>query len=566
MAGKGLGGGAGTTHPESAQIRPLNNMDYIFEWDLPSGDQIGQEGGGGIQGLHIADLVLDNSSPIYRTKTLTAAVHIKNAISFHINDCFIEWIKGSAIQVGTTTLTKFWNLRINTCGDGDARPAFDLNGSIGYVWGQRLFMENNAFGLYPNVATMAPAVRVNASCLLDVDGCYFENSNSGKAITNAANNGSGLIRITSPGHGLETSNFVYIHSVGGTTEANGIWVVTVIDSNTFDLQGSSFANAYTSGGKAEPHGLLRNDQVFIDASEGGEVSISNGRFNANELTSVILGFTGALDNCSFDNAPSGAPTIQVLSTASRTQFQQLDVIAGGVTGTTLDIQADGCILDSIYLKTTGRVDASGTQCILSNISMFQPTADSGTYAIDLANGNHLHNAHITGNNISTCHGIRVAGGLVSGCVVRDLNSGNGIASTSANDVVTGNYVANLNGGTPFTWTQGATAKGNKRYQTTASDGDNDDAITLNSETGLLTTKSLTTAAGGTYLLILNNSLITSTTRLNVTVGRGAGMTQGFPQLLDVQIISGQAFIRILNQDLGTGAFNAPVNVFFAIDN
>jgi len=67
-------------------------------------------------------------------------------------------------------------------------------------------------------------------------------------ITGAANNGSGLIRITSNGHKLRTGDHVTISSVGGCTEANAAWVVTVATANTFDLNNSTFTNAYTSGG------------------------------------------------------------------------------------------------------------------------------------------------------------------------------------------------------------------------------------------------------------------------------------------------------------------------------
>lgn len=68
-------------------------------------------------------------------------------------------------------------------------------------------------------------------------------------VANAADNGSGLIRITtSTPHGRTTSDVVYIADVVGVTAANGRWVITVIDGSTFDLQGSTFAGAYTSGG------------------------------------------------------------------------------------------------------------------------------------------------------------------------------------------------------------------------------------------------------------------------------------------------------------------------------
>ena len=70
-------------------------------------------------------------------------------------------------------------------------------------------------------------------------------------ITGAADNGSGLIRITATAHGLSSNDAVYVQNVGGVPNANGGWVVTVNDANTFDLIGSVFAGAYTSGGTAE---------------------------------------------------------------------------------------------------------------------------------------------------------------------------------------------------------------------------------------------------------------------------------------------------------------------------
>ena len=73
------------------------------------------------------------------------------------------------------------------------------------------------------------------------------------SITGAANNGSGLIRITAPGHGFTgPPNKVDISGVVGTVEANAVgWTITVISSSTFDLVGSTFTNAYTSGGIAK---------------------------------------------------------------------------------------------------------------------------------------------------------------------------------------------------------------------------------------------------------------------------------------------------------------------------
>jgi hypothetical protein len=69
------------------------------------------------------------------------------------------------------------------------------------------------------------------------------------AITAVANNGSGLVRITSgSAHNLVTGDLVNIHGVGGVAAANGRFTATVVDSTRIDLQGSAFAGAYTSGG------------------------------------------------------------------------------------------------------------------------------------------------------------------------------------------------------------------------------------------------------------------------------------------------------------------------------
>lgn len=72
-------------------------------------------------------------------------------------------------------------------------------------------------------------------------------------ITGAADNGSGLIRITvadtdAAPHPIVTGDYRTISAVTGTTEANGTWEVTRISGTTFDLVGSAFANAYVSGG------------------------------------------------------------------------------------------------------------------------------------------------------------------------------------------------------------------------------------------------------------------------------------------------------------------------------
>lgn len=69
-------------------------------------------------------------------------------------------------------------------------------------------------------------------------------------ITNVTGPG-GPIRITVPGHGFSTGNFVNISGVQGTTEANGpAQQITVVSSSQFDLNQTVFIHTWVAGGSA----------------------------------------------------------------------------------------------------------------------------------------------------------------------------------------------------------------------------------------------------------------------------------------------------------------------------
>lgn len=79
------------------------------------------------------------------------------------------------------------------------------------------------------------------------------------SVTNCADNGSGIIRVTGTSHGFVTGDKVGIEGVAGTTEANGSWTVTKVDADNIDLDGSTFSNAYISGGILLPYAFGLND-------------------------------------------------------------------------------------------------------------------------------------------------------------------------------------------------------------------------------------------------------------------------------------------------------------------
>jgi hypothetical protein len=83
-------------------------------------------------------------------------------------------------------------------------------------------------------------------------------------VINVANNGIGAIRLTiNTTNGMITGQRVNVQEVGGVTNANGVWYITVINFSQIDLQNSTFAGTYTSGGyvinePASPYGF---DQI-----------------------------------------------------------------------------------------------------------------------------------------------------------------------------------------------------------------------------------------------------------------------------------------------------------------
>lgn len=60
--------------------------------------------------------------------------------------------------------------------------------------------------------------------------------------------GSSPLTVTSAGHGLSTGAYITVEGVEGETGANGSFTITKVDADSFTLDGSSTAGAYTSGG------------------------------------------------------------------------------------------------------------------------------------------------------------------------------------------------------------------------------------------------------------------------------------------------------------------------------
>jgi hypothetical protein len=148
------------------------------------------------------------------------------------------------------------------------------------------------------------------------------------AITGIVDNGAGAIRITSAGHGLTTGDYVSVRSVVGTTEAIGFWDVTVIDSSTFDLDGSTFTNTYISGGQVNKFlldmrswthlpdtiAIQTNDDAFIALPTGAKEIYGQLLTLRKTLAGNLLFATGDIDGSTFVSATADEERITLLST------------------------------------------------------------------------------------------------------------------------------------------------------------------------------------------------------------------------------------------------------------
>lgn len=155
-------------------------------------------------------------------------------------------------------------------------------------------------------------------------------------ITGAADNGAGLIRITSVAHMMTTGKTCVISDVGGTTEANATWTVTYVDADNFDLDSSSFSNGYTSGG--EFYGRSIAFQTFSTAFG----DMYNNQFNGTNLRissydgqpgSIIIPVEEPLTTLDDTGTPS-VSSGHIFKTGGTTAITDFD---GGVVGQTIQI-------------------------------------------------------------------------------------------------------------------------------------------------------------------------------------------------------------------------------------
>jgi YVTN family beta-propeller protein len=111
------------------------------------------------------------------------------------------------------------------------------------------------------------------------------------------------IVITSTDHGLDSGDQVHIDGVAGNTAANGVFFISVVNSDRFRLDDSEGSGAYTGGGSwGIAHGLASGDVVEVEDVLGN--TAANGLFRAE----VIDPRSFALDESTGNGVYAGGGT------------------------------------------------------------------------------------------------------------------------------------------------------------------------------------------------------------------------------------------------------------------
>lgn len=240
-------------------------------------------------------------------------------------------------------------------------------------------------GLVGEVSSIADSA-VTFSKLLNATGpskLIGSNSNPALTIVGAANNGSGLVRLTvGSTTTFSTGQIKKVSGVVGTTEANGSWTITVVDATHIDLQGSTFANNYVSGGTIgggfEEISLgsrlfmsgkvlnTINDTLHVrEQSNSGGMAIASGN-NTRVLNNVAHNdISGASLGSGSVTLPAGTYIVHahaaVTGSSGRALLILRDTTAGAnvLVGPAIDF-ASGTFYTSIALNGSGNVVATST--------------------------------------------------------------------------------------------------------------------------------------------------------------------------------------------------------------
>jgi hypothetical protein len=296
---------------------------------------------------------------------------------------------------------------------------------------------------------------------------HIETAISGLSVSNVANNGSGLLRVTtSTPHGLATGNNVNITGVtdSGGSGANGDWEVTSVAATTFDLNNSnSTGYSYTSGGTVYNYTvygiiavktsgttatvLTSGDTFGATALAGGvgegqiiakrgTVTVTTGEGISGSGAGFVLDSPYVLTNDSFAAYVYGASQAVMLSpssvvaSASGSSANQIGITLNAANSGAGQGRITARAKSIINLETTG----SGGQVSLQSGSSYIQVQQSGDLNINSGSQPINLNSSASDINLTSASGGRVVVAANGGV---DINS-------AAGDILVGSGANNYN--------------------------------------------------------------------------------------------------------------------------
>lgn len=484
MHGSRLDGTSGHTYADYGVVRPLNDLDYMFEWDVPSGGSFVDTGGGSVEGMNFADWIMPATAG---SKVISGAVNIKSARRFLLSDCNFQWLRGRAFRVGTSIFCTARNVEVYSCGAA-TKPAVDIDGggSNGFLWWDRGFIENNQYG-------NSNVVRVNNACRLSAQGLYFENS--------------------------------------------------------------------------VPSGYC----PFIDATDGGNLYLWDSFFQNNQHSSIIVNAKAFLGNIWINNFPTGGNhAIWLKNAAHRSQLNNIHFECAA-HASAIRCDASWCKINDVYFEGTcfeyPVLKFTGSQCALSDAYLYLNTGTADEFLVDLGD-TVFDNGRIIGFSLCPNWGVQTTVNRVANVEVQGLQNGKAFKTNgSAAQLLNCRAFSNGTGDNydVYPGTDVRNCLGSNVIATSVADNANQSTVTANGAEGIITTPSLTLAAGDEYRLILNNNFIITGSKVNVTLTRASDTASKRYHLLEAYSYTGVCEILFRNAH-ASAAMNGTMQVKFSVEN
>lgn len=240
----------------------------------------------------------------------TGAIDEKNSVSWDIGGAATTTVTQGVYETQAGGLAPLVSSAVTTTTTA-TYATFEIEPSMDEVWWYTRTLEG---------ATGRAANFVRQQRLPDINGQYklrvrSMNHAAWKSVSGAVAGTGNAIRLTVTAHGYATSNVVWVESMNGVTNAGamvrGNYTVTVVDANTIELQGTTFAGTYVTGSGrvalAAAPAAISLQFNFITLLESNElaVEVTSGRGSAISGQSIPVALTAAL--------PAGTASIGAVS-------------------------------------------------------------------------------------------------------------------------------------------------------------------------------------------------------------------------------------------------------------